>query len=146
MATTNKQEPETPTTVEEALDQYWKCKGMAYNVPDYVGFKVWLAEKIEAARATQAVALPIHVQTEIPPYSLLVLELIKAAENAGIEIAGVGQVLQQDRFGKYDGKGSRLKCFNRGKLLLSFLRDLPERVRDFYFTTADLLKKGAMHR
>jgi hypothetical protein len=139
MTTINKQVPETPTTVEEALDRYWKCKGMTYNVPDYAGFGGWLAEKEEAARA---VVVPIHMHTEIPLWTMLALDLIKAAKKAGIEITRDGPVLQQDKFGKSDRMKPSLKCFNKGKLLLWFFRNLPDRERDFYFTIAAISQKG----
>jgi hypothetical protein len=143
MPTENKQARGTPTTVEEALDCYWKCKGMPYNVPDYGGFKGWLAEKIAAAREARAVLVPVHMLTDIPPEIPLELELINTAENAGIEIARDGSVLLTDKFGQSDGKRASVECLNRGKLLLSFLRDLPVRVREFYFTLSLTSRRGS---
>jgi hypothetical protein len=139
VATTNKHARGTPTTVEEALDRYWKCEGIPGNVPDYSGFADWLAEKEKAARA---VIVPIHMHTEIPPWSMLELDLIKAAKKAEIEITRDGPVLQQDKFGKSDRGKLSLKHFNKGKLLLWFFQNLPDRGREYYFATHTMLERG----
>jgi hypothetical protein len=123
----------TPTTVEEALDRYWKCNGIPGNVPDYVGFAAWLTEKKEAA---QAVVVPLHMETKMSPGTMLALELIKAAQHAGIEITRDGPIPLQNKFGKSDGKKPWLKCFNRAKLMLWFFRELSGRERDSYFAIA----------
>ena len=123
----------TPTTVEEALDRYWKCKGIPGNVPDYVGFAAWLTEKKEAA---QAVVVPLHMETKMSSGTMLALELIKAAQHAGIEITRDGPIPLQNKFGKSDGKKPWLKCFNRAKLMLWFFRELSGRERDSYFAIA----------
>jgi hypothetical protein len=139
MGTTYKRVRGTPTTVEEALDRYWKCNGMSFNVPNYAGFVGWFAEKKEAARA---VVVPIHMQTDIPPWTVLELDLIRAARKAGIEITRDGPVVQQEKFGKSDGRKLSLKRFNKGKLMLLFFKNLPDRGREHYFAIAAIPEKG----
>jgi hypothetical protein len=128
----------SPDSVEAALDRFWKCKDLAGNVPDYVGFEIWISEKIEAARSA---TIPLHMQSGRGTEILLVLELIAAAENAGLEITREGLRPRRDKF-KPDGKRLRLKPFNRIKLLLSFFNDLPERQRDLYFGLSKISRQA----
>jgi hypothetical protein len=131
MAAIDKKVRGTPTTVEEALDRFWKCKGIPGNVPDYYGFTSWVSEKMEAGRSAP---VPLHMQTEVAPEIRLIGELVRAAENAGIEFTPGGAVPQRDKFGRSDGRRPRLKSFNRAKLLLSFFIKLPERQRHLHFS------------
>jgi hypothetical protein len=137
MAATNKRAHALLTTVEEALDHFWKCKGLPGKIPDYLGFSTWVIKKIEADRRK---AVPLHMQTEAIPSILLIVEIVKAAKNAGIAITRDGPVPQREKFGISDGKRSKIKAFNKAKLLLSFLNNLPERQRHLYFKMSSRLE------
>jgi hypothetical protein len=60
----------------------------------------------------------------------LARELVMAAQAAGIEITAERAVPDPNRFGKPDGKDLDIKLFNRGKLLLHYLREIPPRKRE----------------
>jgi hypothetical protein len=124
-----------PSTVDDALDQFWLDRSIPGNVPNYMGFLTWIRERDEVARSSPP--LPIHAQNLSAPPFQLAAQLFKAAELAGIEITPEG-VRPKLTFGRRNGKNSKLKFINRGKLLLSYFRDLPPRqLQMFMMMTKD---------
>ena len=124
----------SPETVDEALDRFWRDRSLPGHVPDYAGFMNWFQAKVKALMSS--VPLPLHAQTTLPSKAQLDLELIEAAKAAGIEITKEGGSPDPAHFGKPIGKMSKLKAFNRGKLLLSLLKDISPRWRETLFMMA----------
>jgi hypothetical protein len=136
----------TPSRLEEALDRYWRDESnSSAHVPDYFGFKNWLAEEMESFRS-KAAAIPIHhVSGESSSkISSFYFNLIDAFERGGIVLDEEGFRIDQDRFGVWDGKGSKIKRFNKAKLLLHAAKDLDDRGRQFLVTLRELDKGDAV--
>jgi hypothetical protein len=123
--------PGTPDSVDEALDYFCIAKSIkGHHIPDYVGFTAWMVDRAEAAKL--AAQLPIHAMSFHDPAVLLHLQVVDAARAVGIDVTEDEALPNPGRFARSDGKRSKVRRLNRGKLLLSYLRELPPRTRASY--------------
>lgn len=131
-----------PASVEEALNLYWSDKSLPGHVPDYSGFEDWIRRRLDSLKS--GVPLPLHAlqgsHVELPH------ELLRAAEAGGVIITPDGAAPDLNRFAKWNGKQSRLKRFNKSKLLLSYFKNATPRWREVLLSLAkaDLSSKALL--
>lgn len=120
-----------PTSLEEALNRYWRdWSSPEYCHPDYLGFDSWLAPRLEMIKS--GTPLPLHAAASSSV--LLLWELARTAKAAGIEITRDAAKPHPSLFAKWNGKESKLKRLNKGKLLLACLGKLDPRGREMLVT------------
>lgn len=130
-----------PSTIEEALNRYWKALKNTHHTPDYYSFQIWMEERLDQIKKETCV--PIHGLPMISSGSVFFLELSTLAKALGIEINAEGIKIVPGKFGEPIKGRSRLKAINKGKLLYSFLEKLQPRTRVMIVNLSQMVAGGA---
>jgi hypothetical protein len=124
-----------PTSVEQALDRFWKSRSPLGCVPDYSGFEEWVASKTTAL--TELPPLPLHAE-DLPNHCIkLLLDLLAAATKLGITVTAEGAVVNPIRPRGSADAPSSIKQLNRMKLIYSFFASASPRLRGLVLLLAE---------
>jgi hypothetical protein len=126
----------SPNSLKEALEEFWNDRSdSSSHIPDYAGFDAWY-QKVMSEMKSEAGSMPAVHHTRGIQSNLFSIfdETARAFEEAGIIVSVDRFSPDPDRFGKWDGKGSKLKRQNKAKLLLYLDQLFGERLRGLIVT------------
>jgi hypothetical protein len=115
-------------SVREALKHFCLSDDKSSHVPNYVGFSEWISAEIDRMKIESSI--PLHAIPNNSPSISLQDDLIEEIEKAGIIMTPEGPKPRPGLFGIPRGGESKLRAFNRAKLLINFLSNISDRWRE----------------